>query len=416
MEDRLGGVIGQVRELMAWLGDGRKLTQTDRVTLTDARHLVELLGTGDQVDPVVYGKVNKTKSSAELGELTDLVAWTRAAGLARVVKHRLVPVKKHAKTLADTESLRRALFRGLASNNFAVAPEYTWHSQTLMEIDYGLGFDTVVGILYIHPGVLSIAKIAEAVWDTLSPRWMLTDRSPAQLETLRKLNAADVGTVLNRLAQIGTVIVRGDNVNLTSLGRGDLARRRGEPEPGDEVLRLRVELLEVDRPTVWRRIDVSPTASLGQLHRAIQAAMGWKNSHLHSFTTADGTDYGPGEADAELGFADEADTTVAEAVRPGAELDYTYDFGDSWTHRVSLELATVAEEGRAYPYCADGAGACPPEDSGGAPGYTDLKATLAGPSNEERSELLEWLGLQDADEFDPVRFDRDLANKRLRAL
>lgn len=415
MTERSGEVIEQAQGLVAWAGEGRKLTQTDRLTLADARYLVEALGTGDRIDPVYHGTVSKTKSSAELGGLSELVEWTKAAGLVRAVKHRLMPVKKHTKTVEDAEALRRALFRGLAAKNFAVAPEYAWRPQTLMEIDYDLGFDIIASILYVHPGALSIPKIAEAVWDTLSPRWVLTDRTAVQLETLRRWNDKDVRTVLERLSWLGSVILSGDTVTLTSLGRGDLARRRGEPEPGAAVLRLRVELLEVDRPEVWRRIDIAPASSLAQLHAAIQAAMGWKDSHPHAFAAADGTEYGPRGAGDELGLTDETSVTVAEALKPGAGLDYTYDFGDGWSHRVSLELAAVAEEGRAYPYCADGAGACPPEDCGSPPGYAELKAVLAGPPSARQAELIEWLDLAGT-EFEPSRFDRDLANKQLRVM
>jgi len=37
--------------LAKFVGDGRKLTQTGQLTLADARVLVELLGTGDVMDP-----------------------------------------------------------------------------------------------------------------------------------------------------------------------------------------------------------------------------------------------------------------------------------------------------------------------------------------------------------------------------
>jgi hypothetical protein len=36
-------LTGQVRSLLAWIGDGRKLTQTSRLGLADARRLVESL-------------------------------------------------------------------------------------------------------------------------------------------------------------------------------------------------------------------------------------------------------------------------------------------------------------------------------------------------------------------------------------
>ena len=35
-------LTGQIRSFMAWLGEGRRLTQTGRIGLADARHLVEV--------------------------------------------------------------------------------------------------------------------------------------------------------------------------------------------------------------------------------------------------------------------------------------------------------------------------------------------------------------------------------------
>jgi hypothetical protein len=60
-------LYSQVRSLLAWLGEGRKLTQTGRIGLADARYLVEFLGTGDQIDPEIGDRVFKTKSSEEPG-------------------------------------------------------------------------------------------------------------------------------------------------------------------------------------------------------------------------------------------------------------------------------------------------------------------------------------------------------------
>jgi len=46
-------------------------------------------------------------------------------------------------------------------------------------------------------------------------------------------------------------------------------------------------------------------------------------------------------------------------------------------------------------------GACPPEDCGDRWGYADLKAILADPAHDEHREMLEWLGLDNAGDFDP---------------
>src|SRR5260370_21869477 len=89
-------LTGQVRSLVAWVGSGRKLTQTGRIGLADARHLVELLGTGDTIDPKIGDRVFKTKSSEELAYLTRIVEWAKAALLVRVNGTQLVPAKKNA--------------------------------------------------------------------------------------------------------------------------------------------------------------------------------------------------------------------------------------------------------------------------------------------------------------------------------
>ena len=74
-------LTGQVRSLLAWAGEGRKLTQTGRIGLADARYLVEVLGTGDQIDPEIGGRVFKTQSSEELAHLTRVVEWAKAGHL-----------------------------------------------------------------------------------------------------------------------------------------------------------------------------------------------------------------------------------------------------------------------------------------------------------------------------------------------
>ena len=89
-------LTGRIRAFLAWVGPGRKLTATGRIGLADARHLVELLGTGDTIDPDIGGRVFKTRSSEDLPHLSRIVAWAKAARLVRVSGTKLVPVKKNA--------------------------------------------------------------------------------------------------------------------------------------------------------------------------------------------------------------------------------------------------------------------------------------------------------------------------------
>jgi hypothetical protein len=93
-------LTGQIRGFLSWLGQGRRLTQTGRIGLADARRLVELLDTGDTLDEKIGDRVFRTRSSAELGNLTLIADWAKAAGLTRSVHRKLVPVRKSAR-LAD---------------------------------------------------------------------------------------------------------------------------------------------------------------------------------------------------------------------------------------------------------------------------------------------------------------------------
>lgn len=89
---------------------------------------------------------------------------------------------------------------------------------------------------------------------------------------------------------------------------------------------------------------------------------------------------------------------------------YVYDFGDHWQHDVIVEKVLAAEPGAVYPVCLSGKGHCPPEDCGGVWGYAELRETLADPAHEEHADMLEWLELESAEEFDPHAFDADDVN------
>ena len=42
--------------------------------------------------------------------------------------------------------------------------------------------------------------------------------------------------------------------------------------------------LESVEPPIWRRVVVPSEFTLYDLHRVVQIAMGWEDSHLHDFT------------------------------------------------------------------------------------------------------------------------------------
>ena len=99
--------------------------------------------------------------------------------------------------------------------------------------------------------------------------------------------------------------------------------------------------------------------------------------------------------------------------RPGDRLVYRYDFGDGWEHDVVVERVLAAQPGVRYPRCAGGARRCPPEDCGGSWGYAHLREVLADPAHDEHADMLEWLDLEAASQFDPAAFDVNEVNASL---
>ncbi|MBM4275060.1 MAG: plasmid pRiA4b ORF-3 family protein [Deltaproteobacteria bacterium] len=182
-----------------------------------------------------------------------------------------------------------------------------------------------------------------------------------------------------------------------------------------QVYQIKVTL-KGSRPPIWRRLQVPGDITLAKLHRILQVAMGWFDSHLHQFKI--GRAY-YGIPDKELFsnfFSDTKDEKRFKLqqlpLREKSKFVYEYDFGDSWEHEILVEKILPREEGQHYPCCLKGKGACPPEDVGGIWGYADLLEALSDPQHPDREDMLEWVG----GEFDPGAFDLDEVNRNFKRI
>jgi hypothetical protein len=154
---------------------------------------------------------------------------------------------------------------------------------------------------------------------------------------------------------------------------------------------------------------VSGDVTLLELHRIIQMAMGWTNSHLHQFIIDDEYYSIPSEDNWEP-VIDESKYLLAEiASVEGRRFVYEYDFGDSWEHEILVEKILPADPSETYPRCLKGKRACPPEDVGGVWGYDDFLEAIRNPAHEEHESYLEWVG----GDFDPEDFDLEKTNEML---
>jgi hypothetical protein len=178
-----------------------------------------------------------------------------------------------------------------------------------------------------------------------------------------------------------------------------------------KVHELYVELEDIE-PLVWRRLLVSATIKLPELHDLLQLAMGWTNSHLHSFTFGEKT-FGMAGVDdfEELDMLDERKQTLEAALGDCVrEFIYEYDFGDSWRCRIEVKSLARPNPNWHFPLCTGGARAAPPDDVGGPGGYEEFLAAIKDPEHEEHDSMLTWIG----GAFDPEGFDLNAINRALR--
>lgn len=185
---------------------------------------------------------------------------------------------------------------------------------------------------------------------------------------------------------------------------------KGSPRK-PRVYQLKISLLRIE-PPIWRRVLVSGESTLLDLHRVIQMAMGWTNSHLHEFVVK-GEHYSIPSPEDWQPVKDEREYTILQiAPKRGAKFTYEYDFGDGWQHEILVERIAPVDAELVCPVCLAGERACPPEDVGGVWGYQDFLEAMKDPKHEQHWNYMEWWG----GKFDPEAFDIVETNVRLQQI
>jgi hypothetical protein len=199
------------------------------------------------------------------------------------------------------------------------------------------------------------------------------------------------------------------------------------------LLRIEVSIVGSE-PAIWRLLEIDPSLTMDRVHEVLQTTVGWRDSHLHSFTDTDpyirlrainGIVREPRrwvpldlmeDSDEDL---PETDWTLGQILTPeSGPLFYEYDFGDGWIHRLefrgSLPLPADAPRARLL----DGARRAPLEDSGGIGGYHDLLDTLADPGHEEHEDVKAWVAWTAGpwQKFNPEQLDINVVNNELALL
>ena len=194
-------------------------------------------------------------------------------------------------------------------------------------------------------------------------------------------------------------------------------------------LKIRIELMEVESPKVWREMWIPMEITFDQFHNILQLCMGWQNYHLYSFQESLKSRYfhimcPPFD---DLPGIDATKVTI-ESILWGYynsyqmslnmdkmdkvdKLYYVYDFGDQWEHEITvIDFDSTPIK---HAEVTEGGGACPPEDCGGFHGYERMKKYLDGKIGKK--EYYDWFNSVDAEGFDIHHFDMEKHNRMLKA-
>jgi len=178
----------------------------------------------------------------------------------------------------------------------------------------------------------------------------------------------------------------------------------GKPSARDsinEIATVRIELCDTE-PLIWRQVEVPTSITLKVLHDIVQITMGWLDTHLWEFTIT-GQRYGL-PMDEDWGTAPRKEAgkiRLRDVLQPRkTTIDYLYDFGDSWQHRLTVTNIRQADPAISYPRYIGGEWNGPPEDCGGIPGFYDMLAAVADLKHPNHDDAKEWL-----DDYDPKHID-----------
>jgi hypothetical protein len=138
-----------------------------------------------------------------------------------------------------------------------------------------------------------------------------------------------------------------------------------------EIATVHIELRHTD-PLIWRQVEVPTSITLKVLHDIIQVVMGWFDYHFWEFTIGK-QKYGLPMDDswgAEPPIA-AGKVRLRDVLKPRKTIiEYTYDFGDCWEHRLTVTDIRAGQPGISYPATSRAKGTDHPRIAAASQGST----------------------------------------------
>ncbi|MEJ2056918.1 MAG: plasmid pRiA4b ORF-3 family protein [Desulfofustis sp.] len=169
-------------------------------------------------------------------------------------------------------------------------------------------------------------------------------------------------------------------------------------------------------PLIWRTIQVPGRMTLADMHRTIQACMGWRDSDTHQFLVGK-IFYQPGfgiENYQRKPEYDEASFQLHQ-LEEGMQFlfSYLYDGGDGWELQIAVEAILDPGAVGSSPVLVDGANGCPPEEVGD---IHDYQAMLAAFDDSGADPASFSLDIGDTSGYRPYVCDQERIRRKLKTI
>ncbi len=251
-------ILAMFRQFAGYVGAGRTLTPTGRLTLADARALVDLLGTGDRMDEQIGDRVFRTVTSDDLPRLRLVFAWARKAGVVRVARGRVVATKKAQALDRDPASLFEPAVRALLALGVLSAQRYDDRIGSWPDVTAFLDLlpQALLSAPYATQRPIPLDDLAAAATGTVLGAFEFPETVPESI--VAQQVGVDVTDMIDALALAG-VVTRHATTPPDRLGGRHLGGSVELTPAGIGVLRTLLVEAGYDAPVAGRYADRSAT-------------------------------------------------------------------------------------------------------------------------------------------------------------
>lgn len=219
----LAPVIGRFRELLAFVGEGRRATQAGKLTPTDAAQLAGLLG-------VTGLAVLDVRSMEDLPEVPHLFHWAVAAELLTVRSTRILPGDRAEELQRDPLSVWFKAATTLIEHGLLDGFRRGWRKQYVEFLDTGVPY--ILSAILHAGGRVPVAAIEELAWEQVAGAYGYQLDDAAERRHVDQL----VHAMFAQFADLGAAERTDQEVRLTELGGALAVAASAVIDDDDELL------------------------------------------------------------------------------------------------------------------------------------------------------------------------------------